>query len=256
MNFYPHHIGDYMTATAHLTWLEDAAYRRLLDLYYSREQAIPADLAKAARLVRAVSKDERKAVETVLQEFFQETPDGWKHGRCEEEIEKARLAAERARENGKKGGRPAKKEPKPNPEETQSVISGNPEKSNSQAPITNTNTNKEPHTPQAGQKSGAIALQTYLEECKAKDCKPIAEDDPVFVYADKAGISHEFLRLQWLEFKDRYTQPGAKRYKAWPVVFGKSVRGNWFKLWYADNNGGYALTTTGQQAQKLHKGNQ
>ena len=143
MNFYPHHIGDYLTATAHLSWLEDAAYRRLLDVYYSRESAIPADVAQAARLVRAASKDERKAVDTVLREFFTETPEGWKHKRCDAEIVKAAEAAERARTNGKKGGRPPTSKPTTNPEETQSVISGNPEKSKSQAPITNpiTNTN-------------------------------------------------------------------------------------------------------------------
>lgn len=142
MNFYPHHIGDYLTSTAHLSWSEDCAYRRLLDLYYSREQAIPADMAQAARLCRAVSKDERKAVETVLAEFFTLTDAGWTHSRCEQEIVKASEAAARARVNGSKGGRP-QKQPTANPKETQPVISGNPEESKSKAPnpITSTNTN-------------------------------------------------------------------------------------------------------------------
>lgn len=144
MNFYPHHIGDYLTATAHLTWLEDCAYRRLLDVYYSRERAIPSDMAQACRLVRATSKDERRAVETVLSEFFAHTTEGWKHGRCDEEIQKASDAAERARRNGRNGGRPPKTKPTVNPEITQSVPVGNPEKSNSKAPnpITNTNTSE------------------------------------------------------------------------------------------------------------------
>lgn len=123
MNYYPHHIGDYLTATAHLTWLEDCAYRRLLDVYYSREQPIPGENGQAARLVRAASKDERKAVETVLNEFFELTDAGWVHGRCEEEIEKARVSAARSKANGMKGGRPPKKKPGANPEETQQVIS-------------------------------------------------------------------------------------------------------------------------------------
>lgn len=141
MNFYPHHIGDYLTATAHLTWQEDCAYRRLLDVYYSREQALPTEIAQACRLVRAASKEEKKAVETVLNEFFVLADSGWTHSRCEEEIVKARDAAERARANGKKGGRPPKQKPTDNPDETQPVISGNPEKSKSQAPITNPITN-------------------------------------------------------------------------------------------------------------------
>jgi hypothetical protein len=114
---------------------------------------------------------------------------------------------------------------------------------------------KLPHTPQAGlvrKSSNAIALKSYLEQCKANQCKPIPEDDSVFDYADKVGLSKDFLRLQWLEFKDRYGMDGAKRYKSWPSVFGKSVRGNWFKLWYIGNDNGYALTTVGQQAKRQH----
>jgi uncharacterized protein YdaU (DUF1376 family) len=143
LNFYPHHIGDYLTATAHLTWVEDCAYRRLLDVYYSREHSIPAEVAQACRLVRAITKDERKAVEVVLNEFFSLAASGWEHGRCEEEIHKAKEAAERARANGKKGGRPPNQKPKANPEITHPVPVANPEKSKSQAPITNpiTNTN-------------------------------------------------------------------------------------------------------------------
>lgn len=145
MNFYPHHIGDYLTATAHLTWLEDCAYRRLLDVYYSRETPLPADTAQACRLVRAASKDERKAVETVLVEFFALTDSGWHHGRCEEEIEKARVAAARSKANGMKGGRPAKQKPSNNPDGTQQVISGLATGTRPQpdpkAPITNPITN-------------------------------------------------------------------------------------------------------------------
>lgn len=108
MNYYPHHIGDYLTATAHLSWLEDAAYRRLLDLYYSREQALPEDIGQACRLVRALTDDERAAVGTVLHEFFTLGSAGWTHNRCDTEIERARAAADRARANGRKGGRPRK----------------------------------------------------------------------------------------------------------------------------------------------------
>lgn len=86
MNFYPFHIGDYASVTAHLSMIEDACYRRLLDAYYAREAPIPLDLRQACRLVRAQSKDERRAVEEVLREFFHEAPDGWRHKRCDAEI--------------------------------------------------------------------------------------------------------------------------------------------------------------------------
>jgi hypothetical protein len=76
----------------------------------------------------------------------------------------------------------------------------------------------------------------------------------VFAYAREAGIPDEFLRLAWLEFRHRYTQPDAKRYRGWRSVFRKAVRGNWLKLWYVDSAANaYALTTAGHQAQRAHE---
>jgi len=86
MNFYKHHIGDYAQATAHLSFIEDAAYSRLLRKYYADEHAIVADKAKAARLVGARTKEEKQAVSDVLDEFFYLADDGWTHKRCEQEI--------------------------------------------------------------------------------------------------------------------------------------------------------------------------
>lgn len=86
MNFYAFHLGDYVSATAHLTWDEDMAYRRLLDAYYSREAPIPLDQRQAYRLARASTQEQREAVDSVLQEFFEETESGWLHSRCESEI--------------------------------------------------------------------------------------------------------------------------------------------------------------------------
>lgn len=87
MNYYPFHIGDYASATRHLSWDEDAAYRRLMDVYYTTEKALPLDRAKLYRLVIATSKVQREAVDVVLEEFFKESPDGWRNVRCDEELE-------------------------------------------------------------------------------------------------------------------------------------------------------------------------
>lgn len=89
MNFYPHHIGDYAKDTRHLSMVEDGAYRRLLDVYYSHELPLPPDEAAVCRLVCARDKQEKTAVSTVLREFFISTPDGWRHKRCDKEIAKA-----------------------------------------------------------------------------------------------------------------------------------------------------------------------
>lgn len=98
MNYFPFHIGDYASATRHLSWDEDCAYRRLLDVYYTQEKAIPKE--RAYRLVVATSKAQREAVDAVLAEFFIETPDGWTHERCEAELDAMRVkqAAQEAKD--------------------------------------------------------------------------------------------------------------------------------------------------------------
>lgn len=86
MNFYEHHLGDYAEATAHLTFVEDAAYARLIRKYYSSERPIPADLGAAQRLIGARKKEEKLAVNAVLKEFFSLKDDGWHNERCDEEL--------------------------------------------------------------------------------------------------------------------------------------------------------------------------
>lgn len=88
MNYYEHHLGDYAQATAHLSFVEDAAYSRLIRKYYAQEKPLPADLAATQRLVGARTKEEREAVEVVLSEFFELHEDGWHNRRCDAEIER------------------------------------------------------------------------------------------------------------------------------------------------------------------------
>lgn len=101
-------------------------------------------------------------------------------------------------------------------------------------------------------KTRKMNFRAFLADCKEKNVKPIPEDHKVFAYAIKAGIPEDFLRLQWLEFRDRYQDEDDKKYFAWATVFSKSVRGNWYKLWFARDDGAYELTTTGKQAARLH----
>lgn len=86
MNYFPFHVGDYAGATAHLSWDEDMAYTRLLRAYYMTELPIPLD--KAYRLARATTPAQRRAVDTVLEEFFCKTTAGYTQGRCDAEIAK------------------------------------------------------------------------------------------------------------------------------------------------------------------------
>ena len=87
MNYYPFHIGDYLSATRHLSWEEDTAYRRLLDVYYMAEKALPSDAGQVSRLVLATTDVQRLAVQAVLDEFFELTSEGWINRRADAEIE-------------------------------------------------------------------------------------------------------------------------------------------------------------------------
>ena len=86
MNYYEHHIGDYAEATAHLTFIEDATYSRLIRKYYATEKPLPIDIKLVQRLINARSKEEKNAVVSVLNEFFTLTDDGWRQERCDHEI--------------------------------------------------------------------------------------------------------------------------------------------------------------------------
>lgn len=100
MNYYEHHLGDYLRDTAHLSMIEDGAYRRLIDAYYTREAPLPADEQQVCRLVRAASKQERAAVSVVLREFFIQVEAGWSHKRCDEEIQRLHNKSATARQSG------------------------------------------------------------------------------------------------------------------------------------------------------------
>ena len=102
MNYYPFHIGDYLSATRHLSWDEDAAYRRLLDVYYASEKPLPADLRAVCRLVLATTEAQREAVRVVLEEFFELTAEGHINARADREIDAMREKQDKQREKAMK----------------------------------------------------------------------------------------------------------------------------------------------------------
>ena len=102
MNYYPFHIGDYLSATRHLSWEEDAAYRRLLDTYYTTERALPIDVRAVCRLVLATTETQREAVAVVLSEFFEETAEGWINSRADAEIHAMREKQQKQRDKANK----------------------------------------------------------------------------------------------------------------------------------------------------------
>lgn len=124
MHKYLHHIGDFMRDTVHLSTLEECFYRRALDFYYLNEKPLPKETQSVFRRLRATTEEEKQAVLNVLGDFFTEEDDGFHNKRCDAEILGYKANVDKNRENGKKGGRPPKNQPKQNPEETHSVNLG------------------------------------------------------------------------------------------------------------------------------------
>jgi hypothetical protein len=66
MHYFTFHIGDYAKNTAHLSFLEEAIYFRLLRRYYDQEQPMPDDVRKVARMAGCPDDDaHEKAVSNV-----------------------------------------------------------------------------------------------------------------------------------------------------------------------------------------------
>ena len=99
MHYYQFNIGDYQSHTAHLSELEDLAYRRLLDWIYLHEKPIPLEIKEVARNIRMRTHCESIAI--VLQEFFVGTETGWVSDRVQREIAKAGDKSQKASQSAK-----------------------------------------------------------------------------------------------------------------------------------------------------------
>ena len=84
--YYRFFCGDYLRDTMHLGWLEDIAYRRLIDLYMSRGRPIANDRSYIMRAIRANEPEQQAATDAVLSEFFTLQIDGWHQQKCDLEL--------------------------------------------------------------------------------------------------------------------------------------------------------------------------
>lgn len=102
MNYYQHHIGDFNNATRHLSLIERAIYRDLLDMYYDTESAIDAsNMDRLARRMQCSTEEQVKALMYVLEEFFTLNDGLYVNNRCEREIAEFHGKRKQASEAGK-----------------------------------------------------------------------------------------------------------------------------------------------------------
>lgn len=94
-----------------------------------------------------------------------------------------------------------------------------------------------------------ITFTAFVDACRAAGERPIRTDDPIFDFAEDAGIPREFVALAWREFAIKHRDSG-KLQKDWRAHFRDAVRRNWFKLWWCPPAGGCELTTSGVQVKR------
>lgn len=94
--------GDYLRDTQHLSMVEDAAYRRLLDAYYMAGK-LSANVDVLLRVCRAVTSEEQAAVRKVAAEFFECHGEQLFHAKVELCITQSRAISEKRSEAGKRG---------------------------------------------------------------------------------------------------------------------------------------------------------
>jgi uncharacterized protein YdaU (DUF1376 family) len=132
VNYFELHIGDYQRKTAHLTLAEHGAYSLMLQTFYATERPLPADRKVLYRLLRADTAAERKAIDTVVFQFWHKGAQGITNRRADQVLEAYRSWLSKQKANGSRGGRPPGTQTKPNgshagnPDETQGLTQTQP----------------------------------------------------------------------------------------------------------------------------------
>lgn len=247
MHYYKRNIGDYHRKAGRLSMLEHGAYTLLIDACYDREKFPTRDQAIVWCLARTA--EEIAAVDFVLKTFFDIDQQGcYTQNHIVDDLAayhsnrktNKRIAIEREEKRRKSMAA-----------EHEACTDGDEALTNrhlTNKPITN---NHKPDIDPAKQ-SKKITLGKYLEQCKQSGVKAIPADHALFNYCEKQSLPEEFVFICWKRFVDYYRDgAGSKKlYTDWPGTFLNNVKNNYYKLWYLDDAGRYALTTAGKQAQR------
>jgi hypothetical protein len=170
MHYYKFEISVWNLHTAHLTLVEEAVYRRLIDHYYDTEQPIGIDFKGMIRRLRLDGYEDQ--VTTILNEFFTQNDDGWSNKHCDVKIKAYKNQKKANKNNGKAGGRPKKQKI------TESVTDGLP------FVTLTTNNKQETKNNNVGTRGTRLPTDWELSEDQKQFCiKERPDLDPVKVSA-------------------------------------------------------------------------
>lgn len=200
MHYYKFEISVWNLHTAHLSLVEEAVYRRLIDHYYDTEEPIARDFNGMLRRLRL--EDYREEVITILNEFFQQVDSGYRNKHCDQKIADYKKQKKTNKINGKSGGRPKKQT------ETESVTSGNPS-------VTLTTNNKQ----QTKNKQITLELPDWLPETNWNDFVEFRK----FIKKPMTDRAKQLMLSNLQKIKDNGHDP--------ILAMNKSIANNWSDIY-------------------------
>ena len=236
MHYYSFNIKDYRKDTQHLKPMEHYIYRMLIDLYYMDEKPIPKITQWVMRRLMIEGEEYEIMLNNVLEDFFFECDDGFRHKRIDSEIGLYHANADKNRRNGAKGGRPRKDKPKNNPVGFQSDASGLPNETQvkgNQEPLTNN------HKPSFNNNSETEF--SVLDSIRDWQQPEVAEINAKLMlgYPPMQAVTDEQYEYQLSKFKNYYAEKEVAGSYIQTEARRKDMLAEWIKRDYQRNKQNY-----------------
>lgn len=218
MNYYQFHIGDFNSATRHLTLVERSLYRDLIDMYYDTEQAIDgSDFDRLARRLMCRTDDEKTALQYVLGEFFTLDGDLYTHERCECEIQEYQAKREQQSRAGKASAEKRLSKKSASNDKNQTSVEG--DLTDVERTLNKPSTNHKPLT------------NNHIKKNKQKKAIGLPENFGISDRVREWAIVKGYTQLDnHLENFVGYARANGKTYVDWDQAFMNAIRNNWAKL--------------------------
>jgi uncharacterized protein YdaU (DUF1376 family) len=233
VHYYPHHIGDFIKATARLTDAQTMAYLRLIWMYYDRERPLPDDIQS---LAFQLGTDE-STVKLILVSYFRLQNAAWSHSRCDAEIEAYKANQEKKSRAGKASAERRKSISSTDDEQVFNSSSTSVQLTKNQEPITNNHKpiekNKRASAPVVA-KPDEVTDQTWTDFLAHRKLKRATVSDTVLDSirreAQKAGWSldaalRECVARNWQGFKAEWVKQKVEASKddLWDYAIGRKT---------------------------------
>jgi uncharacterized protein YdaU (DUF1376 family) len=194
LNFFKLYIGDYMRDTGTLSVAEHGAYLLMLMHHYATEKPLPTG-RELHRLLRAETKADREAIDSVASKFWYAGADGQLFNkRADAELIRAEHQREVNRTVGKLGGRPKRTV-------TESVSERNPNYNPNQTPDTINSPTESKARKRAPECPANVSAQVWADwlALRAKKRAPVTSTviASAIGEAGRAGMTLEAFLTVW-----------------------------------------------------------